>query len=79
MIAWYFRLMIRPPKDKSADRFLDCQEAIESKLQALVAEAVESGWGEQETLSAVIETAENLVLGAQANDDVLRQIRRMTD
>lgn len=71
--------MIRPPKDKSADRFLDCQEAIETKLQELVAEAVEAGWGEQETLSAVIETAENLVLGAQANDDVMRQIRRMTD
>lgn len=71
--------MIRPPNDKSADRFLDCQEAIETKLQELVAEAVEAGWGEQESLAAVIETAENLVLGAQANDDVMRQIRRMTD
>lgn len=70
--------MISPPKNKTADRFLDCQEAIDSRLQDLVAEAVGAGWSEPMVLAAVIEVAENLALGMGANADLealLRLIR----
>ena len=69
---------IKPPKSGSPNRFIDCQDAIETKLRSIVNEAVEAGWGDKETLAAVIEVAENLLLGEETNYDVLRQIRRMT-
>jgi len=63
----------------SESRFLFCQMAIESRLQDLLDDAMEAGWGEDELLVSVIELADNLMLAARASENIeqlLRAIRR---
>lgn len=57
--------------DDNESRYLECQLAIEARLQALVG----SGWGEQEVLSAVIEVADNLMLANMSNSEFEKLLR----
>jgi len=71
-----------PSPDDRESRYLECQLAIEARLQALVGSAVGSGWGEQEVLSTVIEVADNLMLANMSNsefDRLLQSIKRRLD
>ncbi|MDQ0323974.1 hypothetical protein QO002_006181 [Pararhizobium capsulatum DSM 1112] len=63
---------IQPPAypGKYEDRFLDCQREIDTRIIDLVSEACRAGWSAQEVLAAVIEVADNLMLGADENDQV---------
>ena len=66
-----------PPDDEN--RHLHCQMAVELPLQDVIQAAVEAGWSEQETLSAVIEVADNLMLAHGENaelDALLKAMKR---
>jgi len=54
---------IIPPKAQSADRFIDCQEALEASVQEVIANAAIAGWTPPEAMAAIIAIAENLSLG----------------
>lgn len=74
-------MSISPP-DKPTDhpdRFLQCQEAIEDAFQDLVEQAVAAGWGEAETVAAVVELADHHMLAQGEISilvDFLEQLRR---
>lgn len=53
---------------KYADRYDDCQTAIEDALVQLVAEAALAGWGMTEVLSAIIDVADDTMLAINAAD-----------
>ncbi|MFG6084065.1 hypothetical protein ACEUZ9_000307 [Paracoccus litorisediminis] len=53
-----------PPED----RFLECEEALEEELLALIDRAVAAGWDRPETLSAITSLVDNIALGDQAMD-----------
>ena len=57
------------------DRHLMCQMAVELAVQDVIEAAVRAGWEEAETLSAIVEVADNLMLaaGADAELDALMQ------
>lgn len=56
-----------PRKPISLDRLLDCEEALEAKLQALVWEAVQSGWDEIEVCTAIATLADHHILAVAEN------------
>ena len=56
------------------DSHLECEEALESRLTALMDLAREAGWPQEKVASAVIEIAYNYILRLNANDDTNRQI-----
>lgn len=59
---------ISPPrKPISLDRLLECEEAIEAKLQNLVWEAVKSGWDEVEVCTAIATLADHHILAVLEN------------
>jgi len=47
-----------------ADRFLDCQEGLESKMQQLMEEALRAGWSREEIGTAFVEIGDRLMLAA---------------
>ncbi len=49
------------------DRFLCCQEAIDTAAREIIASAVRAGWTEQEALAALVEVADNRMLAEAAN------------
>jgi phage tail tape-measure protein len=70
---------IIPPKAQSADRFIDCQEALEASVQEVIANAAIAGWTPPEAMAAIIAIAENLSLGFTENEElnaILGQIRK---
>lgn len=68
---------IAAPKPGQNDRFVECQKAVEDRVQQLVADAHVSGWEHGETLAAIIEVAENLALGLGENDALEKLLRRI--
>lgn len=51
---------IKAPKQDGDydDRFLDCQEAIENKIQQVMEEAIRAGWTREEAAAALVEVAD---------------------
>jgi hypothetical protein len=51
---------IKAPKQDGDydDRFLDCQEAIENKIQQVMEEAIHAGWTREEAAAALVEVAD---------------------
>ena len=51
---------IKAPKQDGdyADRFLDCQEAIENKIQQVMEDAIRAGWTREEAAAALVEVAD---------------------
>jgi len=66
---------IKAPKhDGDYDyRFLDCQEAIENRIQQVMEEAIRAGWTREEAAAALVEVADLLrelaIENKKANDD----------
>ncbi|MBB5276297.1 hypothetical protein HNR26_002349 [Rhizobium rosettiformans] len=74
-------MAIDPPIRPSdhPDRFLDCQQALEPRFQALIEDAISAGWGEDEAVLAVIMLGDNHMLAKHENavvDETLRNLRR---
>ncbi len=53
---------IAPPTPGSADRFVDCQEAIETRVRTIIEDAYVAGWEHGEVLTAIIGVADNYAL-----------------
>jgi L-alanine-DL-glutamate epimerase-like enolase superfamily enzyme len=72
-------MTITPPPSPidHPDRFLDAQEAIEAAVLQLIDEARSVGWGEFETIAAVIAVSENRMLSICENERVNRQIEEL--
>ena len=57
------------------DRRIDCQFAMEGRFLELIDDAEDAGWSAEEAVAALIDLADNHVLGLKANEDTDRQIR----
>ncbi len=71
---------IKSPRHSSTSRFDECQEAIESQLQDLIADATAAGWSKAETLVAIIEVSENLAIGVGEEEEfaaILAAVKQM--
>jgi hypothetical protein len=69
-----------PLDDKN--RHLFCQMAAELPLQDVIEAAIAAGWGEEETLAAIIEVADNLMRANVNNaelDALLKALKRNLD
>ncbi|WP_430256565.1 hypothetical protein [Neorhizobium sp. DAR64872/K0K18] len=69
---------ITPPKPGSSDRFIDCQEAIETRVHQIVEDAYIAGWeNPSEVLAAIIEIADNLALQYGENEALKEVLDRL--
>jgi hypothetical protein len=64
-----------PPDDEN--RHLHCQMAVELAIQDVIAAAVAAGWSPKETLSAITEVTDNLML-AHINTSELDALLKAT-
>lgn len=67
------------PSDDQQERFVRCQDALYSSFLKLLEDANETGWGQQETLVALITLADNHALMLNANaeaEELLATIKR---
>ncbi|WP_271894209.1 hypothetical protein [Candidatus Phyllobacterium onerii] len=55
------------PSKEHADRFAECQRAIEDRMLELLGDAQVAGWTKEEVLAAMIEVADNTALAMQQN------------
>lgn len=60
-----------PPTNDRCDRFLLCQEALETAFINLAAAAADAGWERDEVAAALVELADNNVLSLRANKDLI--------
>lgn len=56
------------------DRPIECQEALEARVIALIDEGLAAGWSTQDLTFALSELADNLMLADMANAETKRQI-----
>jgi hypothetical protein len=56
------------------DRHLECQEALESRVIAIIDEGRAAGWSIGDLTTALCALADNLMLADQANAETGRQI-----
>jgi dsRNA-specific ribonuclease len=64
------------------NRHLFCQMAVELPIQDVIEAAIAAGWSEEETLAAVSEVADNLMLANVNNaelDALLKALKRKLD
>lgn len=74
---------IGPPSrsDDDPDRHLKCQEALQFVFDDVLLAAQAAGWHEREVVAALIDLADNHLLGlreAQETSSIIAMIRRMT-
>ena len=71
---------VKAPREEGdyPDRQLDCQEAIESKVQQLMEEVTRAGWSREEAAAALVEVADHQMLAAIANLKTERDISKHT-
>lgn len=64
--------MLKPPRFPALhpDRHLDCQELLEDRFNIIVDDARAAGWSVEELAVALVELADNMVLGHRSNEDV---------
>lgn len=60
------------PFGENPDRFLRLQEQMAGHFSQLAALAMQSGWKEEEVAAALVELADNHMLGVLANRDFAR-------
>ncbi len=63
----------------SMDRLLECEEAVEERLQDLVWQAVKAGWDEVEVCTAIATLADHHILAAleiQRTDRTMKRLRK---
>jgi hypothetical protein len=56
------------------DRHLECQEALESRIIAIIDDGTAAGWSVADITTALIALADNLMLADAANGETDRQI-----
>jgi len=62
---------IQPPPDTfDPDRFLHCQEALADGVSDVALAAIKAGWQAEEVAAALVELADNIMLGMIANRQV---------
>lgn len=74
---------ISPPtrSDDDPDRHVQCQEALLSAFQDLIAAATEAGWHEREVAVAMIDLADHHILGMMETEKtsaIIALIKRIT-
>lgn len=62
--------------DDHPDLSLDCQMALESEFQALAERAVDAGWRPTDVANALVELADNHMLGLIASAEDEDRIKR---
>jgi hypothetical protein len=67
---------MKPPRHPQGhpDRHLECQEALESRLVAIIDDGKAAGWSIAEITTAIIDLADNLMLADAANRQTDRDI-----
>ncbi|WP_311758313.1 hypothetical protein [Paracoccus broussonetiae] len=67
---------MKPPRHPTPypDRLLDCEEAMEAHLMALLDKAEGTGWSRAEAIASLISLCENIQLGDEANAELRRFI-----
>lgn len=55
------------------DRFLQCEETLESFFLAVVDLSIDAGWTPEEAALAISSLSDHYILKLFANDDTLRQ------
>jgi hypothetical protein len=68
---------ILPPKPGSSDRFIDCKEAIESRVHQIVHDAYVAGWERGEALAGIIDIADNYALMLGENEALTAVLDRL--
>jgi hypothetical protein len=58
-----------------SDRHLECQEALESRILAIIDEGRTAGWSTRDITTALIALADNLMLADEANAETDREIQ----
>jgi hypothetical protein len=75
---------ISPPtrSDDDPDRHLSCQEAIQFAFEDFITTITKAGWREPEAVAAIIDMADNHLLGlceAEETSSIIALIKRMTN
>lgn len=71
-------MKITPPRTAShPDRFLHCQEAMCSDFAKIAAAAIAAGWDPEEVATALVELADNLMLGMIANRELALDLQKL--
>lgn len=67
---------MKPPRLPTAypDRHLECQEALEARVIAIIDEGKAAGWTTRDITTALIALADNLMLSEAANNQTDRDI-----
>jgi hypothetical protein len=52
------------------DRHQDCQELLEDRVNIIVDDALAAGWSIEELATALVELADNMVLGHRSNQQM---------
>ncbi len=63
-----------PPPDFHPDRFVRYQEALADGVSEVALSAIQAGWQPEEIAPALVELADNIMLGMIANRDVGRDL-----
>jgi hypothetical protein len=63
--------------ERTPDRFLMCEEALEAEFQALVWKAVKAGWDEGEAAVAIASLADHHILAMHYDDRTWASIRKI--
>lgn len=68
---------MKPPRSSLPypDRHLECQEAIEARIVAVIDEGRGAGWSVSEIAAALIDLADNLMLADAANAETAQRIK----
>lgn len=56
------------------DRHIDCQEALESRVIAIIDDGKAAGWSVADITTALVALADNVMLADAANGETERQI-----
>lgn len=69
-----------PATDNHPDRFLALQDAMADDVSNICLSAIEAGWKPEEVVAALVELADNMMLGLITNRnterDILQYLRR---
>lgn len=61
------------------DRFLECEEDLETEFQALVWRAIKAGWDEGEACAAIASLADHHILAMECNEKTKAAIQTLNN
>lgn len=70
------RKIASPATENYPDRFLALQEAMADDVSNVCLSAIEAGWKPEEVVAALVELADNMMLGVIANRNAERDLSR---